>query len=44
MPNIREKNIWKCLNSSEAELEVKSRVFEPNSDYVPHYFINSKYK
>lgn len=41
MQNIREKNTWKCLNSSEAEMEVKSRVFGPNSDYVSYYLIST---
>lgn len=40
MQNIKEKNVWKCLNSSEAEMEVKSREFGSNSDYVSSY-VNS---
>lgn len=44
MQNIKEKNVWKCLNSSEAEMEVKSREFGSNSDCVILCKFKPKYK
>lgn len=37
MQTIKEKSIWKYLNSSEVEMEVKTREFRSCSDYMAYY-------